>query len=63
MTNEMKLEKRLENTERALFSLWSILHDLQPPSVQSDINGMMNEYINANDALGSGIADSTGFIR
>ena len=48
----IKLEKRLQNTEKALFALVTVLEDLQPPSTQDNLRYLMNEYYDANTSLG-----------
>ncbi len=55
------LEKRLENTEKALITLWSLLEDLHPPETQRDINEMLHEYYDANCLLGSECGNSAEF--
>lgn len=52
MNELQKLERRLENTEKALFCLIGGLIDLQPPETQDYINVMMGEYFEANESLG-----------
>lgn len=47
------LEKRLRNTELALLAMWSLMKDTMPPAYQEDIDKMINEYYDANAALGS----------
>ena len=55
------IEKRLQNTERALIALWSLMKDTMPPAYQEDIDRMVNEYFDANSALGSDFDLSNGF--
>ena len=52
MTNEEKTEARIANTEKALFSIITILQDVQPPYVQDGLNNIMNAYFDANKSLG-----------
>ncbi len=47
------LEKRLANTERALFAFWVLLKDTMPPQYESMIDKMISEYFDANIELGA----------
>ncbi len=58
-----KLEARLQNTEKALYSLATILIDIQPTYVQEAINEVMSECFNANETLGSKTGSGTEFIK
>ena len=62
MTNEEKLQARIQNTERALVALWSLLEDLQPAAYSDDINLMMEQYHNAGQSLGSEAGTEPYFI-
>lgn len=55
------LEKRLDNTEKALLSLWALMMDTMPPDYQRDIDKMMNEYFEANSGLGATFDITDGF--
>lgn len=46
------IEQRLQNTEKALFALVSVLMPIQPPDTQESINMIMNDYFEANTSLG-----------
>lgn len=52
MSDIERLEKRLHNTEVALYALWVLLEDLQPPEYANDIGEMMSQYSDANKSLG-----------
>lgn len=52
MTEQERLEARLQNAEYTLLAVVSILHDLQPPSAQEALSQLMNDYIEANSRLG-----------
>ncbi len=55
------IEKRLQNTERALTALWSLMKETMPPAYQEDIDRMVNEYFDANSELGADFDLSNGF--
>lgn len=55
------LEKRLLNTEKALLALWALMRDTMPPAYQDDIDRMVNEYFDANNALGAIFDLTKGF--
>jgi len=55
------IEKRLQNTERALVALWALMKDAMPPGQQNSIEKMINEYFDANEALGANFTLSEGF--
>ncbi len=48
-----KLEKRLANTEAALFALWNLMQDSQPPHLQYSAGNMIEDYFQANADLGA----------
>jgi len=52
MTEEQKIIARLENTEKALFALVSVIQDIHPPYVQEGVTRIMNDYFDANVSLG-----------
>jgi len=56
-----KLEKRLENTERALHGFWTLLEDVLSPREQESIGRMMSDYFHANHALETKAFDSPDF--
>lgn len=55
------LEKRLDNTEKALLSLWALMMDTMPPDYQRDIDKMMSEYFEASSELGATFDITDGF--
>ena len=55
------LEKRLQNTERALIDLWTLLKDTVPPAYADNIDDMMGEYFEANTELGGDF--DAGFVK
>ena len=57
------IEKRLQNTERALIALWSLMKETMPPEYQENIDRMVSEYFDANYALGSVFDLSNGFDK
>ncbi len=57
------IEKRLQNTERALIGLWSLMQDTMPPAYAQDIDAMINDYFDANAGLGSDLGLTNGFIK
>lgn len=52
MTEQEKILARLENTEKAIFALVSVLQDIQPPYVQESMSTIMSDYYDANVSLG-----------
>lgn len=61
MTDVKQLEARLENTEKALIGLWSLIQDNMPNYVQDGGDKMMEEYFTANVELGADFDLRTGF--
>jgi len=59
MTN---IEKRLQNTERALLALWVLIKDTMPPAYADAVQDMMSDYFDANTELGSDL-DTVGFEK
>lgn len=57
MTN---IEKRLQNTERALVALWALIGETMPHHVIGGASQMMEEYFEAQGALGSEMPTSNG---
>lgn len=57
------LEKRLQNTERALIALWGLMKDTMPPAYQDSIDRMINEYFDANESLGANFDLNSGFDK
>ena len=55
------LEKRLANTERALFAMWALMRDTMPPANEQDISAMIAEYFEANERLGADFNCIDGF--
>ena len=56
------IEKRLQNTEKALMALFTVLQPLQPPATQDDIYHIMEDYFEANISLGFD-GSSSEFMR
>ena len=54
-----KLEARLENTEKALIALVTLLSDTLP--LRDDITIVLEKYFDANLALGSGMTSTLEF--
>jgi hypothetical protein len=52
MTENEKLKARLENTEKAVFALATVIGDYLPPQAQNDTHYIMNAYFDANTSLG-----------
>jgi len=52
MTEQEKILARLENAEKAIFALVSVLQDIQPPYIQEGMNVVMRDYYDANVSLG-----------
>lgn len=46
------LKARLQNTEKAIFALTTVLFDIQPPYVQDGMNTILADYFDANNAMG-----------
>ena len=46
------LKARLQNTEKAIFALTSVLVDIQPPYVQDSMSAILSDYFDANSAMG-----------
>lgn len=51
MTRQEKFEKKLENTEKALFAVVSALTPLQPSATQEELDKILCEYFDANNEL------------
>lgn len=52
------LKARLQNTEKAIFALSSVLLDIQPPYVQEGMGEILSSYFDANTAMGFDSSDS-----
>lgn len=46
------LSARLQNTEKAIFALTTVLIDVQAPYVQEMMNTVLSEYFESNVAMG-----------
>ena len=57
------LEARLQNTEKALYALVSVIVDIQPPHVQDAIHQIMSGCFDANESLGSKTGNATEFVN
>lgn len=53
MSDIVKIEKRLQNTEKALCAIVTVLEGLQPPDTQRSLEQIMSNYYDANESLGS----------
>ena len=49
------LEKRLNNTEKALIGFFAMMEDTLPPASQDGINAMIVDYAEANEGLGASL--------
>jgi len=56
------LEARLQNTEKALYALVSVIIDMQLPHVQDSIHQIMADCFDANESLGSKTGNGTEFV-
>ena len=45
-------ELRISNLETALYGMWTLLKDLQPPDTQAQIDAMMKQHFKAGERLG-----------
>ena len=54
------LEKRLENTERALVSLWNLIADTNINLEYCGAEAMMIEYFNSQEKLGAKFSPKKG---
>ena len=56
------IEKRLQNTEKALLALATVLGDVVSAEKESQINTIMSDYFDANTSLGFN-ATNAEFIK
>lgn len=47
-----ELEKRINNTEKALMAFWVLIEDTMPPACQDSVNGIMRDYLESAQELG-----------